>query len=147
VIACIGEIDCREGIPVAVERRRYKDIPAGIKRVVGILVETLRKLAVEHECRILVQPAAAVLDPTRSIVVAFNEKLKAEVEAMGTELADDGVKGSLAWLDYAQSTLKAGSSSLIGQDFRAEEYGLDGTHVHPRYLNLLEAAARDVCGE
>ena len=40
-----GEIDCREGLLVAVERARYADLEAGIRTVVDIYVAKLRELA------------------------------------------------------------------------------------------------------
>ena len=40
----IGEIDCREGLLVAVERDRYASIIEGIECTVDVFIATLKKL-------------------------------------------------------------------------------------------------------
>ena len=45
VIFAFGEIDCREGLLLAVERARYPDLEAGIRTVVEIYVTRLKELA------------------------------------------------------------------------------------------------------
>ena len=46
------EIDCREGILVAVERCRYKDLAEGIRVVVGIYMDQLRILRDEYQLQV-----------------------------------------------------------------------------------------------
>ena len=52
VVMLFCEIDCREGILVAVERCRYKDLAEGIRVVVGIYMDQLRILRDEYQLQV-----------------------------------------------------------------------------------------------
>ncbi|KAA0171664.1 hypothetical protein FNF28_00597 [Cafeteria roenbergensis] len=138
LLCCIGEIDCREGVLLAVEKRRYKDVESGLRKVATILAARLGRLAAERDLTILIQPAAPVLDPTRPIVVAFNAKLQPAIAAEQERLGSQRAAGRLVWLDYLPRML---DGSVADLRFREPEFGLDGTHLHPRYLSLVEDAA------
>ena len=119
------EIDCREGLLLAVEKDRYPNLKAGVRHVVGIYVRRLLDLSRDRSIRILVHPVAPVLNETRRVVVLFNTILKEEVEASA---------GNLFWLDFFDSLLEDN-----GNSFR-KAFALDGTHMGPGYITCLGEA-------
>jgi len=137
VLTVVGEIDCREGILVAVDKRRYKDVVSGVRRVVGILVDRMKELARDRGMTVLVQAAAPVLDFTRTIVLGFNEALGAAVGAASAELEEEGARGRLRWVDITPRVVSADGAAT---EFRVDDFGLDGTHMHPAYLDCVEEA-------
>ena len=158
VIFSFGEIDCREGLLVAVERARYADLQEGVSRAVEIYVSTLVQLTRARGFRSFVHPVAPVLPPTRPTVKVFNATLQARrrttparhsarrdlwlrappsAYGMSTFLiwqARVAKEDSLTWLDFADSLLTAD-----GEEF-PPELTLDGTHMHPRYVEFIEKA-------
>ncbi|CAN0583478.1 unnamed protein product, partial [Ectocarpus sp. 12 AP-2014] len=56
VVFILGEIDCREGILVAVEKLRYKTAEEGIEHTVGIFIKVAEALSRERGLRIFVHP-------------------------------------------------------------------------------------------
>jgi len=122
VIFIVGEIDCREGIVLAVERMLYDTIEQGIKAAVQVYITVLEKLARERKFEIFIHPVVPVLDITRSMVIKFNRILEEHVRASKL----------LRWLDFHQRLLTPeGSLNPL--------YDLDGTHLSPNYIPLLEA--------
>jgi len=77
VVFVFGEIDCREGLLVAVERAHYTDVNHGTSVVVEIYVDALVKVAKERPLRLLVHPVPPLLNETRAIVKPFNATLQA----------------------------------------------------------------------
>ena len=71
-----------------------------------------------------------MIKETRHIVKAFNSILQKMVK----KYAKGDLAGKLVWLDFYQDLLTPDGGNL------KEEYNLDGTHVHPNYLSVLEAA-------
>ena len=69
-------------------------------------------------------PVPPVLDATRHIVKLFNATLRKAVQA----------KPKLHWLDFFDQLLSPDGEAL------ADGLALDGTHLHPSYVSLLEAA-------
>ena len=126
VIFLLGEIDCRDGIIVAVERGKYKDVEEGIVHTVGIFMNVIESLIKQKQFKIYIHPIPPVLDPTRPIVVKYNEIYKREVD----KLKARGL--SVKWLDFFNEFIDSGKSGL------RDEYKLDGTHLHPKYLELIE---------
>jgi hypothetical protein len=122
VIFLFGEIDCREGFLVAVEKCKYENLNEAILTTVEIYLRLMIRLAKEKKLRIFVHPVAPVLNETRPVVMQFNQILKSKVQTAP----------SLKWLDFVEDLLKDGG---LHPDFN-----LDGTHLHPNYLRLLEAA-------
>ena len=55
------------------------------------------------------------------------------------------------WLDIESNFVKNNSSSIAvpgdGGYMLRDEYKLDGTHIHPRYVSLLEAGLRAAGGK
>ena len=133
VVFMFGEIDCREGILVAVEKLRYDDVDEGIRATVAVWMAAALRLVDEKALDAYVHPIIPVLNETRHIVRAYNAQLEAAVKAAAPRLA---------WLDGVFDELLTAD----GEHLRPE-YALDGTHLHPRYLETLvgpslDAAAR-----
>eukprot|EP01083_Nonionella_stella_P077146 210483_1 len=123
-IFLFGEIDCRESLLICVERGRYKSVEEGIRKVVGIYVERLTRLSQQRKLKIFVHPIPPVLDPTRLTVMKFNAILKKAVSA----------NKCLHWLNFEEKLTSDTSFNYA--------YGLDGTHMHPGYVSLIENALK-----
>ncbi|KAJ8600417.1 hypothetical protein CTAYLR_001466 [Chrysophaeum taylorii] len=122
VVFALGEIDCREGILVAVEKLRYRDVEEGIDATISHFVRAAAAVVRQRQFRkALVHPVPPVLDETRPIVRAYNSRLKHHVDNTP----------ELTWLDFFDGFLTPDHRTL-----RAD-YKLDGTHLHPRYLDDL----------
>jgi len=123
-----GEIDCREGLLVCVEKCRYEDIEEGAQVTIKIYLDNLKKLIVKKGLTIYVHPVNPVIKETRHIVKIFNTILKKTLAKYAKELPE----GKLVWLDFFDELLE-------GPELRPE-FNLDGTHIHPNYLKVVEAA-------
>ena len=124
VVCIFGEIDCREGLLVAVDRMRYPDLEAGVAHTVQIYVRVLKELQRTRKFKVLVHPVPPVLNETRHIVTLFNRQL---VEAVKAEPL-------LHMLDFFDELVAPGGNSLAGG------LALDGTLLHPSYVRFIEAA-------
>eukprot|EP01062_Namystynia_karyoxenos_P023362 TRINITY_DN1901_c1_g1_i1.p1 TRINITY_DN1901_c1_g1~~TRINITY_DN1901_c1_g1_i1.p1 ORF type:complete len:893 (+),score=272.65 TRINITY_DN1901_c1_g1_i1:75-2681(+) len=130
VLLIFGEIDCREGILFAVERAKYSTVDEGMRATIRIYIDALLELQKRKGLRLFVHPALPVLDPTRQLVVRFNTLL-------GEALAEDPrvrENGSIRWLDFFRKLLTPDGTKLLPQ------YQLDGTHICPSYLTLVQEA-------
>ena len=58
VVFVFCEIDCREGILVAVEKDRYKDVDAGIMHVVEIYMAALEELIAKKKFKAFIHPVS-----------------------------------------------------------------------------------------
>jgi hypothetical protein len=128
--AVFGEIDCREGILVAVERLKYRDLAEGIDVAQNHYLKILKRLQKQRKLQIFVHPVPPVMDVTRGTCLIWNERMQAKLAAVP----------SIAWLDFA--------SQLMTADGKLQEqYELDGIHLHPSYIPLLESSlGSDVLG-
>jgi len=122
VVFIFGEIDCREGLLVAVERTRYESLDAGVAHTVSIYIGVLKALAKARRFTILVHPIPPVLNETRHIVMLFNKHLVAAVNK----------EPALHMLDFVDRLLTPDGKGL------ADGLKLDGTHMHPDYTALME---------
>jgi len=165
VLFVLGEIDCREGLLVAVEKDRYPDLETGMRATMAHFLTTLASLVEAKRWRVLVHPIVPVLDETRPVVIAYNALLREQVNALGEALrakkqkqqqqqlssitaeasttagagegGGGGQGGSVAWLEGVFEELLVNSK---GGGLKPE-YHLDGTHLHPMYVeNLLVPA-------
>eukprot|EP00966_Prymnesium_polylepis_P332926 7388401-Prymnesium_polylepis.1 len=64
VIFAFGQIDCREGLLVAVQRARYETVQQAIDVAVGLYIARLLELAAARQFRILVHPVPPVMEET-----------------------------------------------------------------------------------
>ena len=139
VIMLFCEIDCREGILLAVEKDRYDTVEEGITTNVKIYVKTLLNLKHEKKLgKVYIHPVPPVLDATRPMVLKFNSILRKEVEKR--------TNGELLWLDFEHDLIEMTGQGKLSLK---KSFILDGTHMSPNYLPLLESALEkwDSCGK
>jgi tetratricopeptide (TPR) repeat protein len=128
-IFIFGEIDCREALPLVVERCKYDTLEEAIDVTVGIYLAALEKIKRTKNLEIFLHPVPPVLDYTRQFVQKFNASLKSKVKECS----------SFVYLDFYEDLLT--SDGYFNLD-----YALDGTHMHPSYIPLLEKALRTNVG-
>eukprot|EP01126_Amoeba_proteus_P064126 TRINITY_DN8933_c1_g1_i3.p1 TRINITY_DN8933_c1_g1~~TRINITY_DN8933_c1_g1_i3.p1 ORF type:complete len:511 (-),score=85.71 TRINITY_DN8933_c1_g1_i3:59-1591(-) len=124
VIFQFGEIDCREGFVLAVQKCIYKDIEEGCLVAINIYIKVLLEVIDLYGYTIYVHPAVPVIDVTRDIVKTFNKVLQRRVLE----------EPQLRWLAMFEGLLTEDGKKLN------KMYELDGTHMNPLYLPLLESA-------
>lgn len=136
VMFMLGEIDCREGVIQTVERGIYNSIDEALEVIGNLYLQVLQKYNRQKQFNtILCHAPPPALGPTRSIVVELNSKLV----KMFSRYAD-----SFTYLDLPK-LLSVDKSTLMPM------FALDGTHLHPRYIELLEQVTQatlpreDVC--
>ncbi len=78
----IGEIDCREGILLAVERDYYETFEDGIKTTLSYFLQVLKNLRMQKNITIYIHPIPPVLPETRKIVTVFNQYYKKAIIAL-----------------------------------------------------------------
>jgi len=125
VVFMFGEIDCREGILVAVEKDRYDTVEEGMTATMEHFIRVAKDLVHSRGFRAFVHPIVPVLDQTRHLVKAYNALLRTRVQR----------EPELHWLDGIFEELLTRDGKHLRPEFK-----LDGTHLHPRYLPLLGAS-------
>jgi len=130
VVMLFGEIDCREGLLLAVEKCKYDSLEEAIAATVHIYLEALRRL-LGRGMEIFVHPLPPVLNETRHIVLPFNAALRRAVDEAAR---DPSAGGRLHWLDFLDELLTPDGKRLNP----ALEF--DGTHLSPAYVRHLDAA-------
>ena len=123
VIFVFCEIDCREGILLAVEKDRYETVEDGIKHVIGIYMRKLATLITRKKFQAFIHPVIPVLNETRAMVMKFNHFLKIAVNN----------REDMTWLDFVDELLDDAG-------YLKKCYELDGTHLSPSYVPLFEGA-------
>mmetsp|Transcript_38638 Transcript_38638/g.122738 ORF Transcript_38638/g.122738 Transcript_38638/m.122738 type:complete len:340 (-) Transcript_38638:48-1067(-) len=140
VVMMFGEIDCREGLLVAVERCKYTSVEQGMRATIAIYIKALTDLVGRREMEVFVHPVPPVLKETRHIVMPFNKILRGEVEAASRKGA---CRGKLHWLDFVDSlldTTPGAANSVAPWGALRKDLDLDGTHMNPAYVRELSAA-------
>lgn len=94
--------------------------------LVQIYIRVLNTLQEKHQWNIYVHPVLPVLDLTRPIVMQFNKILATRLQK----------EPRLHWLNFVGELLTDNGTTL------KEEYKLDGTHLHPSYVTLIEKSLR-----
>jgi hypothetical protein len=89
-------------------------------------VDTLLELHRTRNLRVFVHPVPPVLDATRANVTKFNRLLEDALAAH---------RSWCVWLGFFPD--------LLRKDALADEFRLDGTHLHPAYVRLLTAALEE----
>jgi len=139
VMMVLGEIDCREGLLVCIEKARYKDLAEAASTVIDIFVEELKKWIKRKKFNIYIHPVAPVLDVTRHIVYQFNTLYEAAIEK----------QDNMHWIDIFKHLIVEKPKKQTSEDspslwnFNAK-YALDGTHMNPEYIPLLEKAINTI---
>jgi hypothetical protein len=89
VIVLVGEIDCREGFLVALERDYYDTIEEAMTATIQPFIALLKTIQANRKFKIYIHPIPPVLPQTRKIVVLFNhiyQKMIQELQGMFTLL-------------------------------------------------------------
>ena len=129
VVFLFCEIDCREGILMAVEKDRYSNVEEGIQTNVQIYITTLLQVKTTRQIhRLYVHPIPPVLDATRSMVLTFNRILRQAVEK---------TKGTLLWLNFEEELVE---TTAVGKIALRKSLELDGTHMSPVYVPFMAKA-------
>lgn len=127
VVFLFGEIDCREGLLVAVEKCKYESLDEAATHTVNVFLEAICAMVEEKGIKAYVHPVVPVLNETRPVVMQFNEILRPLVEK----------SPGLTWLDFFPRLLNSEGGF-------EEKYALDGTHMSPAYLSLLQESLNAV---
>jgi hypothetical protein len=126
VVWIFGEIDCREGLLLAVEKDRYKNLDEAMEKCIAIWMRESTKVIKGRKLKAWVHPVVPVLNETRTIVCKYNLLLKKAVDR----------SPDMEWLDCFEEMLQVDKR---GEGYELKEsLKLDGTHLHPSYLSLLE---------
>ncbi|CAL8471421.1 g10963 [Coccomyxa elongata] len=134
VIVMFGEIDCREGLLLAVDKLKYGDIQEAMGVLADIYVEVLTRTVRERNLHVFVHPVPPVLNETRHIVTPFNDLLRERVREAEPNL------GRLHWLDVGDQYLCENRAKL------KPELSFDGTHMAPVFLQYVNAAVETILG-
>ncbi|KAF5830656.1 hypothetical protein DUNSADRAFT_14221 [Dunaliella salina] len=135
VVVLLGEIDCREGLLMAVQKCKYSSLREAIAAIVDLYVSILTDLMKHRKFKIFVHPIPPVLNETRSLVKAFMQLLKCKVPAASSSLGEfENGGGHLRYLDFFECLLSPDGSTL------AQGLALDGTHLSPAYLPHFASA-------
>jgi hypothetical protein len=132
----IGEIDCREGILLAVERDRYSSVQEGMRSTIAIFSKVLSGLVATKKIKAFVHPVLPMLKETRSLVLAYNKLYQEATLKLAS--ANEKIK----WLDFFSELVSTGpGSSGSAADVELKSgLALDGTHISPRYVSMIQAA-------
>ncbi|KAF2074496.1 hypothetical protein CYY_004201 [Polysphondylium violaceum] len=123
IVFLFGEIDCREGFVVSVDKCIYETIEEGMRVTIDIYIKALKDLISKYQYKIYIHPVVPVLDATRSMVKTFNKIFKEKILAQGN---------TFVWLDFFDQLLSPeGGFNLT--------YELDATHMNPSYVSLIES--------
>ena len=79
VVFMLGEIDCREGLLLAVDKLKYDTMEQAMAVLIGLYVRVLLGLIAQRGFEVFVHPVPPVLDETRHVVQPFNRALQREV--------------------------------------------------------------------
>ncbi|GAX80742.1 hypothetical protein CEUSTIGMA_g8177.t1 [Chlamydomonas eustigma] len=138
VVMLFGEIDCREGLLLAVQKCKYDSLSEGISHTVDIYVELLLELIQELDLELFVHPIAPVLKETRPVVIPFMSVLKSKVLKAATTPQARGQShpsSRLHFLDFFDDLLVPGEVPALKSDLE-----FDGTHLSPEYIKILSSS-------
>ena len=148
VMFLIGEIDCREGLLKAVEQGKHDSLDEAIRTNIREFLRVLKGIMQKKHIKPYIHPALPVLDETRGVVLEYNRVYKEMVaEIPGVKFLDFVPEllepmsvsvPSVEELDDKGEVVGAASEALIDPSFVLKApYVLDGTHIHPRYIDVL----------
>ena len=122
-IFLMGEIDCREGIEMAVKDCLYDNVDDSIDVLIDIYVKVLLDVKKRKKSKVFVHPVPCVLkESTTEVTHQFNRMLQKRVLR----------SPNLKWLDLASQLLDEKTG------FVKEDFHLDGVHIHPKYLSIIQ---------
>jgi hypothetical protein len=139
VIFNFGEIDCREGLIVAVEKGRYETVEEGIRLAVDVYIRAMQEQQAVKSLKVFVHPITPVLDVTRPTVKKFNAHMKERLLTLAKTAQPPST--ALTYLDFFDHLLTADGSGFN------MDYHLDSTHLKPTYVpSVLQGALNKVFG-
>ncbi|KAL6761279.1 hypothetical protein V8C86DRAFT_3023847 [Haematococcus lacustris] len=128
LVLVLGEIDCREGLLLAVQKCKYGTLDEAMTATIDIYIALLTDLIASREFEIFVHPVPAVLNETRAVVRPFTAMLKQRVEAAARAKP---ALSRLHYLDFADALLTPDGAKLD------PALAFDGTHLAPSYVRHL----------
>ncbi|KAL6749527.1 hypothetical protein V8C86DRAFT_2844258, partial [Haematococcus lacustris] len=128
LVLVLGEIDCREGLLLAVQKCKYGTLDEAMTATIDIYIALLTDLIASREYEIFVHPVPAVLNETRAVVRPFTAMLKQRVEAAARAKP---ALSRLHYLDFADALLTPDGAKLD------PALAFDGTHLSPSYVRHL----------
>ncbi|ELT91791.1 hypothetical protein CAPTEDRAFT_220635 [Capitella teleta] len=121
VVICLGEIDCREALLRCVEKSIYDSLEEAIERLLDVYLSVMEDLISKYKWKLFIHPVPPVLDLSRPVVRQFNQQLRARLH-LRSDCCYLNMEGDL--LDV-EGKLKP-------------ELCFDDTHLHPKYVKILE---------
>ncbi|KAK9816213.1 hypothetical protein WJX74_009091 [Apatococcus lobatus] len=131
VIFIFGEIDCREGLPNAVDKLKYDTLEQAMTVLVDIYVDVVIRVAEQRHFHLMLHPVPPVLSETRDIVQQFNAMLEKKVN-LAAEAKQ--LSSKLVWLEFVNDLLEGPDNDLL------PHLHFDGTHLAPSYVAYLDKA-------
>ncbi|KAJ4457598.1 hypothetical protein PAPYR_6836 [Paratrimastix pyriformis] len=169
VLFVLGEIDCREGLLSAVQKGRYPTLQHAIRTLVDLHLHIMGAVCQRrYLTRGYVMPVPPVLDPTRWVCTQYNCQMAdrfAIASGVSSATPAPPIHPALRWLDeggellsgllvartdpgHAEEGLPLGEGVLASEILNCRvthtlrrRYALDGTHLHPRFVEDLLAPA------
>lgn len=117
LVFMFGEIDCREGLLLAVEKLKYDSLEEAMAVLIAIYTDTLLDLIETRGFEIFVHPVPSVLNETRHVVRPFNKALQAKVR-------------------YAVALISQRSSRFQSRDFMLDPPDSFLIFTEPGYSNI-----------
>lgn len=147
IMFALGEIDCREGLLVAVEKDQYPSLNTGMQTTLKHFTDVLPPLFKHRKMRnIYVHPVLPILQETRAIVRQYNAFYERAIAKAGEKLDRVAVErgATLRWLPLFDKLFKGGeaaarAASPGSEGPLLEGLRMDGTHISPGYAPLLQA--------
>ena len=109
---------------------QYDSLEEGIQAVLDIWMDILQELISTWNFELFIHPIPPVLDPTRHIVTQFMSSYRKRV--LTAAAPGSLLQGKLHWLGFFEDLLVRDGDALN------PAYALDGTHLSPAYLELLQ---------
>jgi len=131
VIFLFGDVDCRgAGMLRAVAKCKYSTIEDAMHYAADVYFKTLTDLVNEFGFSIFVHPIPPGLKAIRHLVKQYNVILKQKIQSYV----------HLKWLNFFDFYIDSENDTQILEAID-QEYQLEGAHLHPKYLKMLEESA------
>eukprot|EP00775_Hariotina_reticulata_P004975 gene4975-5217_t len=167
VVLMLGELDCREGMLTALQKLKYDSLKQAVGATAGVFSSLALELVTQHRLKVMVHPVPPVLMENHDVLQQFELAVRKQILELQAASHTSSLQGSLAYLDVFQQLMPAacaqcgeaaedGSVAMGEQDMAktaatrlkqqqagpgaSRNWSLDGVHLHPAYVGLLEAA-------
>ena len=99
-----------------------QSVEEGAAKTIEIYLQVLNQLYNTHGFQFYIHPVVPVLNETRPIVTKFNRILKQKCLS----------NSRFIWMEFFEKLLDETQTQL------KPKYELDGTHLHPSYVGLIQ---------